>query len=172
MGNLVSMLVDVYLYMWRCMCVCVDMYMCIYMIVSRKFIRAHIALLCTLWLCTALWGYRYCRTALYKLDLLLLLNIRTASFWLSNTIEEQPFPFIFSLFCLSVWLSASQSVSLSISVSLCVSISVCLCFSMSLCVSVSVCLSVSSFFFFVSSSFLIFLSFIVFASFGVFYVFL
>ena len=25
------------------MCVCVDMYMCIYMIVPRKYIRAHIA---------------------------------------------------------------------------------------------------------------------------------
>ena len=29
MGNLVSMSVDVYLYMRRFMCVCVDMYMCI-----------------------------------------------------------------------------------------------------------------------------------------------
>ena len=49
MGNLVSMSVDVYLYcMRRCMCVCVDMYMCIYMIVSRKVIRAHIAFVCTL----------------------------------------------------------------------------------------------------------------------------
>ena len=73
MGNLVSMLVDIYLYMWWCICLCVDMYMCIYMIVSCKFIRAHIAFVCTLWLCTALWGYRQCRTALYKLDLLLLL---------------------------------------------------------------------------------------------------
>ena len=30
------------------MCECVDMYMCIYMIVSRKVIRAHIAFVCTL----------------------------------------------------------------------------------------------------------------------------
>ena len=29
------------------MCVCVDMYMCIYMIVSRKYIRAHIAFVCS-----------------------------------------------------------------------------------------------------------------------------
>ena len=29
-------------------CVCVDTYMCIYMIVSRKVIRAHIAFVCTL----------------------------------------------------------------------------------------------------------------------------
>ena len=56
MGNLVIMLVD--LYMWLCMCLCVDMYLFIYMIVSCKFIRAHIAFVCTLWLCTALWGYR------------------------------------------------------------------------------------------------------------------
>ena len=48
MDNLVSMSIDVYLYMRRCMCLCVDMYMCIYMIVLRTFIRAHIAFVCTL----------------------------------------------------------------------------------------------------------------------------
>ena len=73
MVNLVCMSVDVYLYMWRCMCVCVDMYMCIYIIVPCKYVRAHIAFVCTLWLCTALWGYRQCRIARYKLNLLLLL---------------------------------------------------------------------------------------------------
>ena len=30
------------------LCICVDMYMCIFMIVSRKVIRAHIAFVCTL----------------------------------------------------------------------------------------------------------------------------
>ena len=49
MGNLVSMSVDSDICTCdRCMCVCVDMYMCIYMFVSRKVIRAHIAFVCTL----------------------------------------------------------------------------------------------------------------------------
>ena len=34
MGNLVSMLVDKYLHMWWCKCLCVDVYMCMNMIVS------------------------------------------------------------------------------------------------------------------------------------------
>ena len=46
MGNLVSMPVDRYLYMGRCTCLCVGMYMCMDMIVSCTFIFAHIAFVC------------------------------------------------------------------------------------------------------------------------------
>ena len=55
MGNLVSMFVCVYIYIYiylhmcQCMCLCVDMYiMCMNMIVSCMFIRAHIAFVCKL----------------------------------------------------------------------------------------------------------------------------
>ena len=37
---------------------CRHVYMCMNMIVSCMYICAHIAFVCTLWLCTALWGYR------------------------------------------------------------------------------------------------------------------
>ena len=47
--------------------------MCMNMIVSCMFICTLIAFVCIVWLCTALWGYRYCRIELYKLDLLPLL---------------------------------------------------------------------------------------------------
>ena len=61
---------------WTCVSVCIYLCRPAYVYEYDCFVYVHTCaynmFVCTLWLCTALWGYCYCQTGLYKLDLLLL----------------------------------------------------------------------------------------------------